>query len=131
MKSKKLKKAKKIKVVPIPRLMKKADKAFSQYVRDRDGKCVLDCDKCTTVIQCGHLIRRGKLSVRFDETNCNAQCSYHNFLHNSEPEHYYRWFIKNYGHLPLIDLVDRSKIKMKLPTSELRDYLYSIIKKYS
>ena len=122
---------KKKKLPSIPKLMRKADKVFSTHVRTRDGKCVLDCDKCTKVIQCGHLIRRGKFSVRFDETNCNAQCSYHNFLHNSEPEHYYRWFIKNYGHLPLIDLVDRSKIKMKLSTPELRDYLQTIIHKYT
>lgn len=114
------------KLLPMPKLVKKADTAFSKWIRARDKECVLKNKKCSSVLQCGHLIRRGKRSVRFDEFNCNAQCSYHNFLHNSEPHHYTDWFIREYGSLPYEDLCDRARRIKKFTRQELED----IIKKY-
>jgi len=92
----------------ISALKRKADNLFSLYIRSRDsGRCVL-CKK-TKDIQCGHLIKRGKMSTRFDEINCNALCSSCNYKDNFEPQHYVLWFLKEYGAKMYEDLVERSK----------------------
>lgn len=118
---------KKSKVIPLPKLIKKADLVFSAWIRNRDKQCVLHSPRCSSVLQCGHLIRRGKRAVRFSEVNCNAQCSYHNFLHNSEPHHYTNWFIREYGQLPYEDLCDKANTIKKFSRSELEE----IITKYA
>lgn len=121
-------KAGKRKKLPTVRsLVKKADLVFSLWVRKRDGfKCVLASEKCKGPIQCGHLIKRGKKAVRWDEVNCNALCSYHNYLDNMEPQHYLSWWLRNYGATLYQDLVDRSRRLFK-PS---REFLLSIIEKY-
>ena len=112
-------------LVPLPRLIKKVDSIFSLWIRKRDGeKCVL-CGSRVRV-QNGHLIRRGKRSVRFDDVNCHAQCSSCNYKHNFEPEHYTNWFIREYGSAMYEDLVDRSRQTKKWT----RDELENLIKKY-
>lgn len=126
---KELKRAKKkrVRLPSLPKLIRKADSVFSKWIRTRDGfKCVLQEPKCHGAIQCGHLIKRGKKSVRWSEINCHALCSYHNFLDNMEPQHYVSWFIKNYGALPYQDLVEKSRGVFK-PS---REFLNGIISKY-
>lgn len=121
-------KQKRVKLPSIPKLIRKSDSIFSKWIRTRDGfRCVLQGPKCHGAIQCGHLIKRGKKSVRWSEINCHALCSYHNFLDNMEPQHYVSWFIRNYGALPYQDLVEKSRGVFK-PS---REYLLSIINKYS
>lgn len=76
-------------------LVEFADKAFSRYIRIRDsvledgqwvGVCIT-CPKRLVVYQDGkwlknaqngHLIGRGTHSLRYDEENCNLQCSHCN-----------------------------------------------------
>ena len=59
----------------------KLDKAFSEYIRKRDANeyGMIHCITCGAYIRwqdsdCGHFVRRGKDSVRFDERNSHAQC---------------------------------------------------------
>jgi hypothetical protein len=82
----------------IPQLVKKADEAFSKYVRLRDcdrtgnewhGKCI-SCNKRGLVAwidetgklrfvkgwNAGHFVSRGNKVVRFDEENVNLQCAF-------------------------------------------------------
>ena len=109
----------------ISSLKKKADAVFSIFIRNRDGnKCVL-CNS-TDRVQCGHLIKRGKMATRYDEVNCHCLCSICNFKDQYEPQHYTRWFVKNYGALMYEDLVDRSK---GIKQMKRIDY-EGIIKKY-
>jgi hypothetical protein len=64
--------------------MRKADRAFSEYIRHRDteilagtrGGFCISCGqfKHYTELQCGHFINRKHLSLRFDNINGNAQC---------------------------------------------------------
>jgi len=63
-------------------LIKKADTVFSQYIRKRyankDG--IAECFTCGKKdnwknLQCGHFMSRKHYSTRWDETNCQVQCS--------------------------------------------------------
>lgn len=56
----------------------KADRYFSQYIRQRDSKngvckCIT-CGKLVREFDCGHMISRRFESTRFDEQNANGQC---------------------------------------------------------
>ena len=57
---------------------KKADKYFSEYIRERDsnkGVCTcVTCGKRTTEFDCGHFISRRFDTTRFDEKNAHGQC---------------------------------------------------------
>ena len=78
--------------------IKAADDAFSAYIRARDGyRCYTPDERCSESIQCGHLIKRGKLATRWNECNAFAQCSNHNNLHNNYPEIMTSKWIREYG----------------------------------
>lgn len=105
-------------------LKRKADSFFSKFIIARDKKCVL-CS-ATTELTNGHLIKRGKMSTRYDEINCHALCSGCNYKDNFEPQHYSEWFIKKYGVEEYFELVDTSK---EIKQFKRQDFL-DIIKKY-
>jgi len=79
-----------------PRLaaQRKADAAFSLYIRERDHWTCICCgwtadkddSKQRQQMHCGHLVRRGKQAVRYDEDNAHAQCfrCNKNHQHNHE-----------------------------------------------
>lgn len=80
-----LAKPKKPKKKSISTLKKEADKAFSRYIRYRDGKkdasgnWIVECITCGewrpySVMQNGHFMSRRHNIIRFDEENCNGQC---------------------------------------------------------
>lgn len=51
--------------------LKKADRAFSEYIRKRDGRCLHpNCICGSQMLQCSHYHSRGKKSTRFDPDNC-------------------------------------------------------------
>ncbi len=77
------------------KLIQKCDELVSKIVRLRDGRCV--CCGSRENLQCGHLIKRGRMSTRFDLVNCNCQCSRCNYKHNHYPEYYTDWFVLTYG----------------------------------
>lgn len=54
-------------------LKNKADRLFSQYIRQRDGGCVA----CLSVenLQCAHIFTRSYLNTRFDEDNAVCLCA--------------------------------------------------------
>lgn len=80
---------------PTQRLILENDDLVRKIIRKRDKQCVT----CGTTknLQVGHLIKRGKKSVRWDLTNCNAQCASCNLRHNYYPEHYQIWYLERYG----------------------------------
>ena len=113
-----------MKQIPIRRLLKRADAVFSVWIRARDRRCVT-CG-ATGKLQCSHLIRRGKHSVRFSEVNCHTQCSSCNWKHNYFPEKYTSWLLSTHGELAYLTLV---KDAMKLKSWK-RYELESIVEKY-
>lgn len=116
----------------IPMLTETADKEFSIYIRNRDNYICFAKEipehaiKCNVIIQNNHLLKRGKWNTRFNELNCHAGCSYHNTLHNTQPQIYTSWFIKKYGEQAYLDLVELSE----KPVKKDRFHLIEIILKY-
>lgn len=76
-------------------LIRKLDKAVSQLVIKRDGKC-FTCNSIQN-LQCGHLFTRSLYAVRWDLANCNAQCSGCNFRHEFDPAIYQLKWIDKFG----------------------------------
>lgn len=63
-----------------PSPMRRADIAFSKWIRERDGKCQAAAETivaCKGVLQCAHIIGRGEHSIRCDPLNAQALCSAH------------------------------------------------------
>lgn len=70
----------------------KADKEFSKWIRERDGKC-LHCGK-TTNLQCSHFWSRKHSSTRYDTENCVALCAgCHLYKFENEKQGIYRDFM--------------------------------------
>lgn len=53
--------------------LKEADRLFSLFIRQRDGRC-LRCGKTDTTLQCHHLISRTYRKTRFDPRNGATVC---------------------------------------------------------
>lgn len=93
----------------IPYLVREADKYWSLFIRERDNyKCVICGSEKNP--QCGHLIKRGKKTVRWDELNTNCICSSCNYRDNQEPQHYHQWFLRNYTVNQYEFIVEQSKL---------------------
>ena len=77
-------KAPKIPAGPRSKVMRKADAAFSLFIRTRDAQPYkgefFKCISCGRILpiqkaDCGHYINRRFIALRFSEMNCHAQCS--------------------------------------------------------
>ncbi len=120
------KKKKRTKLPSISRLKRKADALFSVFIRNRDKNICVVCGS-TKNVQCGHLIKRGKMSTRYDELNCHALCAVCNYLDQYEPWHYTNWFIKKYGAPLYQELYNKSKRLKQMKRLDYED----LIEKYS
>jgi hypothetical protein len=112
-------------------LMKKAIAIHSLYIRERDGYKCFVCGFVGTrsTIDNGHLIKRGKKNVLFDDLNCHAQCKGCNKLHNYYPEHYTRKGILRHGSDKYADLVDRSIPLKQWKSHELQELIDTYTRK--
>lgn len=82
----------------------KLDRIFSQYIRlrDADNKGYIRCISCGKIVfwkdaDNGHFINRKHMSLRFSETNCNAQCRACNRFSEGNMTGYNLGMIKKYG----------------------------------
>ena len=93
------KKKKKKRITPLPTLIKKADRIFSLFIRNRDavdlqGRC---CTCGSLGNQAGHFIKRTHKKIRWHPQNVHTQCCKCNlFLDGNEAE-YSRFIINKYG----------------------------------
>lgn len=85
-------------------LVAKLDKVFSQYIRLRDAMPggVFRCISCGRILpiekaDCGHYFSRRHMSTRFDEDNCNAECSFDNRFNAEHMVGYRENLIKKIG----------------------------------
>jgi len=78
---------------------KKADKVFSEYIRQRDKGVCFTCGnkKRWQDQQCGHYISRQYNELRYDERNANAQCKYCNIFKKGNLDEYAIQLIRKFG----------------------------------
>lgn len=103
--------------------LKKADTAFSEQIRRRDGKCLFPACWRTTFLQCSHYIGRATKTTRFDTENCITLCWLHHYKDKQLGYEYqkqrlevhgwdgqYTLFMKTYlGEQRFAALIERSK----------------------
>lgn len=86
--------------------LRKADAAFSLFIRTRDAQAfegrAARCISCGKVLpiehfDCGHYINRQHMSTRFSELNCNAQCAKCNRFDEGNIQGYRKGLIEKIG----------------------------------
>ncbi len=78
-------------------LVRTLDKAFSDYIRERDRQCVCCGEINQELLQCGHLFTRAAYSTRWDPTNAFCQCSSCNLRTEYDPGDLTEYFLKLHG----------------------------------
>lgn len=103
-------------------LVKKADKAFGDYIKARDHYICVVCGS-KEFISCGHLLSRSAYSTRWDEVNCHGQCRSCNYKHESYPGPFTSWFLKKFGAQKYLDLEQRYWQSRKWKDWELEELI--------
>ena len=116
------------KVKSLPALLRTAQIIFNRFIRERDkGKGCISCG--AEVTEAGHYYSQGHHSaLRFNEVNCNGQCSRCNRWLHGNLIHYRNGLLSRYTkqEIDLLDAVGtRGKIK-----KWTRGELEIIIKQY-
>lgn len=109
-------------------LMRKADDAFSLYIRTRDSqeyegrafRCI-SCGRVLPIEQCdnGHYVNRSHMSLRFSELNCNAQCRLCNRFQEGNIQDYRKGLILKIGEQKVLLLEAQKNITNKISNFEL------------
>lgn len=108
--------------------MRKADEAFSLFIRTRDSqnyegkafKCI-SCQRVLSIDQadCGHYVNRSHMSLRFNESNCSAQCRFCNRFQEGNIQDYRKGLIQKIG-LQKVELLEAAKnVTNKISNFEL------------
>ena len=101
-----------------------ADKAYSRYIRDRDDWTCICCGvqlKHDRNMNCGHLISRRRMAVRFDDENCHAQCWSCNSAHRYWPDKMTLKVIQKIGFKRYVALCERAEEMRQYKTYELQE----------
>lgn len=119
-------------------IIKKLDEVFSQYIRLRntDAYGNTECFTCGKKdhwkkLQCGHFQSRKHYATRWDEINCQVQCSACNVFRYGEQYIFGINLDKQYGEDTATKLNQASKQIVKLSNEDLLDKIehYKIIVK--
>ena len=112
------------------KLVKKADKVFSEYIRKRyaTGLGVTECFTCGKVdhwkkLQCGHFQSRKFYNTRWDETNCQVQCARCNVFNYGEQYKFGLYLDKKYGKGTSEKLMRLAKKVVKLKNYDIEDII--------
>lgn len=76
-------------------LKNKADRLFSEYIRNRDRKCC-KCGSSTKQLQCAHIIGRRNLRLRYDPQNALTLCAGCHFWWHENPFDSTEWYKETY-----------------------------------
>jgi len=97
-------------------LIKEADSIFSQYIRKKsadwrgDAGCYTCCKRFHwKQLQCGHFLKRGNMSTRFDEDNCRVQCASCNVWNEGNYKKYTEKLKRELGDERFNALIERGK----------------------
>ena len=110
-------------------LVKNLDSVFSQYIRRKDA--INDIAKCVTCgkkdhwskLQNGHWASRRHYSTRWDERNCNVQCSACNVFRAGEIYLYTKYLCSKYGDNFPEELYQLSQKTVKFTDTDLQDMI--------
>lgn len=86
------------------KLTEKLDQVFSRFIRLRDARedGTFQCISCGRILplekaQCGHYFSRAKMSTRWDEENCSAECCACNLFRSDHLDGYHKNLVKKIG----------------------------------
>lgn len=110
-------------------LVKNLDTVFSQYIRRKDA--INEIAKCVTCgkedhwskLQNGHWASRRHYSTRWDERNCNVQCSGCNVFRAGEIYLYTKYLCSKYGDNFPEELYKLSQKTVKFTDADLQDMI--------
>lgn len=127
-----IRKTRKIKRVTITSAKKKANTAFSIYIRTRDQRVsgeagMVRCVSCRKLYpafgvgcaQAGHFIPGRHSNVLYDERNCHAQCYMCNVVLKGNWVKYEEFMIAEYGNRTIAELKELDKYD---PHYKVEDY---------
>lgn len=109
-------------------VMRKADDAFSMFIRTRDAQAfegrAFRCISCGRVLSidqadCGHYVNRQHMSLRFSELNCHAQCRKCNRFMEGNIQDYRKGLIGKIGEQKVLLLESTKHVTNKISTFEL------------
>ena len=123
---KKEKKRLKNELETVQSLMKKAQKYFNSYIRERDkNKTCISCKgKLGKLFDAGHLWSSGgHKSVTFDEDNCHGQCKRCNHYLSGNLIHYSQNIVERIGQQRTDELAEKANQIRKFTREELRQII--------
>lgn len=109
------------------RLIEKLDKIFSQYIRLREAKNgTTQCFTCGKIdswksLQNGHFMSRKHYSTRWDEVNCQVQCSGCNVFRYGEQYIFSKNLDQKYGVGTADAMLQKSREVYKIDNIELEE----------
>lgn len=117
------------KVVPLPKMLAKAQTVFNKWIRERDKE--KGCISCNgPVEQAGHYFSQGHHSaLRYNEMNTAGQCIRCNMYLSGNLIKYRQGLVKRYGEKEVLRLEQMAEIHRKWKWE--RFDLENIIIKYS
>lgn len=101
-------------------LKRHADKAFSDFIRDREKKCYT-CGRLLAFEkrQAGHFISRTHSNTRYDPMNVHVQCGPCNIWRYGQPHEFAAHLIEEYGLEEFNELVKRGRQHKQFIRKEL------------
>jgi hypothetical protein len=123
----------KVRKISRPGLVRKADAAFSRFVRisHADANGFVRCVTCGKAMpwqesQAGHWIKRGHAAVRFDPRNVYPQCPADNYFKDGLQDEMALHILRTHGPDTVEDLMRLKHTTRRWTVAELRE----LIEKY-
>ena len=112
------------------KLVKLADKVFSEFIRQRNANelGITECFTCGKVdhwkkLQCGHFQSRKHYNTRWNEKNCQVQCAGCNVFRYGEQYKFGLYLNKKYGGNISEKLMNDARKVIKLANFELQEII--------
>lgn len=102
---------KSLKSKTVRQLIKELDTWFSRFVRDRDRYICVTCGRPGN--EAGHYIKRGVMSLRWDEVNVHCQCTRCNKYLSGNLDQYALYLTRKHGPyiLEQLEAIAQKKVK--------------------
>lgn len=112
------------------KLVKLADKVFSEFIRRRNANelGITECFTCGKVdhwkkLQCGHFQSRKHYNTRWNEKNCQVQCAGCNVFRYGEQYKFGLYLDKKFGGKMSEKLMQDARKTIKLSNFEIQEII--------